>query len=199
MASSANAIPGLERCLGLREHRSLRVPRSRGRQVGRATPLRRPGRQGEAALPLLEQAAERAGRGNRIFEALATAYLGEAYVLADRLGDALEVAGRALTLARERGQRGYEAWALRLLGEVAARRDPPEHADGHYRDALALAEELGMRPLVAHCHLGLGKLSRRTGKREQARDHLTTATTMYRDMDMPFWLTKAEEELTLGG
>jgi hypothetical protein len=45
-----------------------------------------------------------------------------------------------------------------------------------------------MRPLVAHCHLGLAKLSRRTGKREQAQEHLTTATTMYREMDMRFWL-----------
>ena len=51
-----------------------------------------------------------------------------------------------------------------------------------------------MRPLVAHCHLGLGKLSRRTGKREQAREHLTTATTMYREMDMRFWLEQAEAE-----
>ena len=49
-----------------------------------------------------------------------------------------------------------------------------------------------MRPLVAHCHLGLGKLYRRTGGREQAREHLTTATTMYREMDMQFWLTQAE-------
>jgi hypothetical protein len=49
--------------------------------------------------------------------------------------------------------------------------------------------------LVAHCHLGLGKLSRRTDKREQARDHLTTATTMYREMDMRFWLEQAEAEL----
>ncbi len=38
------------------------------------------------------------------------------------------------------------------------------------------------------CHLGLGKLYRRTGKEDQAREHLTTATTMYRDMDMRFWL-----------
>ena len=49
-----------------------------------------------------------------------------------------------------------------------------------------------MRPLVAHCHLGLGKLYRRTGKREQAQEHLTTATTMYREMDMRFWLEQAE-------
>jgi hypothetical protein len=52
-----------------------------------------------------------------------------------------------------------------------------------------------MRPLVAHCHLGLGKLYRRTGKREQATEHLTTAATMYRDMDMRFWLEQAEAEL----
>jgi tetratricopeptide (TPR) repeat protein len=122
-------------------------------------------------------------------------HLGEAYVLADRLEDALGFAGRALTLAREGGHRGYEARALRLLGEVAARRDPPEHADGHYRDALALAKELGMRPLVAHCHLGLGKLYRRAGQREQAREHLTTAITMYREMDMRFWLEKAETDV----
>ena len=49
-----------------------------------------------------------------------------------------------------------------------------------------------MRPLVAHCHLGLGKLYRRTGKRAKAQEHLTTATTMYREMDMGFWLEKAE-------
>jgi hypothetical protein len=97
-----------------------------------------------------------------------------------------------VTLAREGGQRPYEAWALRLLGEIAARRDPPTGADGHYRNALALAEELGMRPLVAHCHLGLGKLYRRTGKREQTQEHVATATTMYRDMGMTYWLEQAE-------
>jgi hypothetical protein len=48
---------------------------------------------------------------------------------------------------------------------------------------------------VAHCHLGLGKLYRRTGKLEQAQEHLTTATTMYREMGMRFWLDKAEVEL----
>jgi hypothetical protein len=52
-----------------------------------------------------------------------------------------------------------------------------------------------MRPLVAHCHLGLGKLNRRTGDHGQARDHLATATTMYREMDMRFWLEQAEAEL----
>jgi hypothetical protein len=48
-----------------------------------------------------------------------------------------------------------------------------------------------MRSLLAHCHLGLGKLYWRTDKREQAQEHLTTATTMYREMDMRFWLERA--------
>jgi hypothetical protein len=63
-----------------------------------------------------------------------------------------------------------------------------------YRRALALTEPLGMRPLAAHCHLGLGKLYQRTGKQSQAREHLSTATTMYREMDMSFWLEQAEAE-----
>ena len=43
--------------------------------------------------------------------------------------------------------------------------------------------------------LGLGKLSRRTGQREQARAQLTTATTMYREMGMTYWLEQAEAEM----
>jgi hypothetical protein len=51
-----------------------------------------------------------------------------------------------------------------------------------------------MRPLVAHCHLGLGKLYRRTGDHAKADEHLTTARAMYREMDMEFWLEKADAE-----
>ena len=69
-----------------------------------------------------------------------------------------------------------------------------EDALGYYREALALADQLGMHPLVAHCHLGLGKLYRLAAQREQAQKHLTTATTMYREMDMRFWLEQAEVE-----
>jgi hypothetical protein len=48
--------------------------------------------------------------------------------------------------------------------------------------------------LVAHCHLGLGKLYRRTGKREQAQEHLTTATAMYREMGMTYWVEQATQQ-----
>ena len=44
-------------------------------------------------------------------------------------------------------------------------------------------------------HLGLGKLYRRTDIREPAQEHFTTATTMYREMGMTYWLEKAEAEM----
>jgi tetratricopeptide (TPR) repeat protein len=120
----------------------------------------------------------------------------EGELLGGDLDEAHALAEGALATCQERRERPTEASSLLVLGKVAARRDPPAHAEDHYRDALSLAEELGMRPLAAHCHLGLGKLYRRTGKRRQeAQEHLTIATTMYRGMDMRFWLEKAEAEL----
>ena len=52
-----------------------------------------------------------------------------------------------------------------------------------------------MCPLVAHCHLGLGRLFSRIGKRQEANEHLRMAATMYREMDMRFWLALVEAEL----
>jgi tetratricopeptide (TPR) repeat protein len=149
-------------------------------------------------VALLEHALsdiETMGLGN--FQPLFLVHLGEAYVLAGRREDALELARRALTLARERGQRPNEAKALRLFGEIASHRDSPEveTAEDCYRQAFALADELGMRPLLAHCHRGLAELYRRAGKHEQARDHLITATTMYREMEMGFWLERTAAEI----
>jgi tetratricopeptide (TPR) repeat protein len=127
-----------------------------------------------------------------------TIKLGDAYLLAGRMDDAMHVAQRALTLSRDRQQRGQQAYALRLLGDIAIHRDSPgiQQAATYYLQALALANELGMRPLQAHCHRGLGKLYRQTGQGEQARAELSTANEMYRDMEMTFWLSETEATLT---
>jgi hypothetical protein len=53
----------------------------------------------------------------------------------------------------------------------------------------------GAETCISHCHRGLGKLYRRTGKLQEAQEHLSTAATMYREMDMRFWLEKAETEM----
>jgi tetratricopeptide (TPR) repeat protein len=120
--------------------------------------------------------------------------LGEAQMLAGRLGEAHALAERALALARTHQARGHQAYALRLLGEIAAQREPPESAlaEANYRQAQALAKELGMRPLMAHCHLSLGTLYAKLGRPEQAHTALSAAIELYRVMDMTFWLTQAE-------
>ena len=143
-----------------------------------------------------EQLLERR-RGEGIVGHRGWAYhsLGRACLLLGRLDEARRLGDRAVESSPR--QPGFAAHALHLLGDIATHPDrfDAESGEAHYRQALALAEPRGMRPLVAHCHLGLGKLYRRTGKREQAQEHLTTATTMYREMDMRFWLEQAEAEM----
>jgi tetratricopeptide (TPR) repeat protein len=150
------------------------------------------------ALPLLEQ-AERQGptTGAMGGQSLRVGYVSEGYLLADRMQEAVQLARRALDLARAHKERGHEAWALRLLGEIAAHQDPPdiEPAAHHYRQALALADELGMCPLVAHCHLGLGTLYGKIDQPQQAHAELSSAIALYRAMDMTFWLSQAESAL----
>jgi tetratricopeptide (TPR) repeat protein len=121
--------------------------------------------------------------------------LARAALVLGRLDDARRLGYRALESSSR--QPGFAAHALHLLGDIAIHPDRFDAERGHadYRQALALAEPRGMRPLIAHCHLGLGKLYRRTDKREQAHEQLTTATTMYREMGMTYWLEKAETQV----
>src|SRR5262249_46763184 len=149
-------------------------------------------------VALIEEGIVRWGATGRVANSSRLRWLlALVHLLGSRPDDAREAVEEALELARRHGERGNEAEALRVLGECAASGARPDltTARRSFEQALALAEELGMRPLVAHCHLGLGKLYRRTGKREQAQEHLTTATTMYRELGMTYWLEKAEVEL----
>ena len=143
-----------------------------------------------------EQLLERqAARG--IVGHLGWAYhaLGRSSLLLGRLDEARTLGDRAVEFSS--CQPGYAAHALQLLGDIAIHPDrvEAERGETYYHKALALAEPRGMRPLVAHCHFGLGKLYAHTGKRSEAREHLTTATTMYREMAMRFWLELAEAEI----
>ena len=151
------------------------------------------GRVAEGTSLLQQALAEYETIGLGLFRSLIGVQLGEAFLLAHRVEDALASAERALELARHRAERGHEAYALRLLGEIASHPESPhaEIAEGHYREAQALAETLGMRPLVAHCYLGLGRLYGRDGKRQEADEHVARAAAMYRDMGMQIWHERA--------
>jgi class 3 adenylate cyclase/tetratricopeptide (TPR) repeat protein len=151
----------------------------------------------DAALPLLEQAAAEAQAIKQLYgHPLSLIHTGEAHLAAGRLGEARRYTAQALEDASRQGARGDQARAHHLLGDVASRDEPSDSKQAleNYAVALSLAEELGMVPLQARCHLGLARLDRRTGKREQAQEHFTIATTMYREMDMRFWLEQAEAE-----
>jgi class 3 adenylate cyclase/tetratricopeptide (TPR) repeat protein len=149
----------------------------------------------DEALPLVAGAVEEFRRRPiHVYPALIHLCAGMTYLSAGRIDEAAGYAREALALTRRLGARASEAHALCLAGDIASAAGADD-AERSYRAALTLAMELGMRPLVAHCHLGLGKLYRRTGQREEAQEHLATATTMYREMGMAYWLEKAETEM----
>jgi class 3 adenylate cyclase/tetratricopeptide (TPR) repeat protein len=152
----------------------------------------------EEGLSALQQGTkEQESSGLALYHSRLILWLGEASMRANRLDDGLALAERAIVLTRDRGERGLQAWALWLLGEMGSRGESPEvgTTEAHYRQAIALAQDIGLRPLVARCHNGLGRLYRHFGRREQAQEQLITATTMYRQMDMRFWLEQAEAEV----
>jgi hypothetical protein len=153
---------------------------------------------GAEALPLSE-AGERGfvARGIMAGYSIPLRFLAETYRTVGRIDDAMRAATRAHEVACLYREIDHEAEALRVLGDVAVAASPTlaDVVERHYRGALALATPRGTRPLAAHCHLGLGRLYRRTGSGHQAREHLATATAMYREMGMTYWLEKAEPEL----
>jgi len=150
-----------------------------------------------AAVLLLEEAVE-AFTATRMlgFRSLFLPFLAEAYLVLGRTAEAREQAEQAVALARSHPLRGWEAWSLKQLGRIHAHElAGAEQAADTYQHALALATDLGLQPLVAHCHFGLGEVYVQTSKREEAREHFMRATTMYGQMGMEFWLTRAEVEM----
>jgi tetratricopeptide (TPR) repeat protein len=152
------------------------------------------GRATQAVL-LLERAVEQsASIGLTVGQPDRLGWLAEAYLTADRDEDARRSGDSALAVARAQGARGSEAWTHRVLGDVLSRVDAAS-SETHYHASADLARSLGMRPLVAQCHFGLGTLCARMGRSAEAREHLGTAAMLCRELDMPFWLEKAEEAL----
>jgi DNA-binding NtrC family response regulator/tetratricopeptide (TPR) repeat protein len=146
------------------------------------------------AVELLEHASAQAATMGRRAGYPFVLRLADAYLAASRPQKALELARDALELARSQGERGQQAWTLHLLGEVWSQLGGDDAgAEAYYRQASTLAEDLGMRPLLAHCHLGLAKLLQRTGTESEAARHFAAAASLFRELDMPFWLGQIEQ------
>jgi tetratricopeptide (TPR) repeat protein len=186
------AIPVLERALREAEVHGLGMINTLSSVLGGA--LAGTGRAADGLALLARGVRGQERTGNRFHLARRYREWADSLLLAGELPDAQRAADTALSLARAMGERGAEAETLRVLGAITAagRSADPGAAATLYQQGLALASELGMRPSAAHCHLGLGGLYRRAGNGVKAKEHLTTAATMYREMDMGFWLAKAE-------
>ena len=191
------AIPTLTRALDLCRswHLSLWMPPVTS-ALGIALSLT--GR-GAEAIPLLEEAAERALAMSWVGgQSMVLMCLAETSLLSDRSRQAAETAQRALDIAREHKERGREAWAWRLLGEIALRGDDPAggSAEASFSRALTLGTELEMRPLVGRARLGLGRWQQKVGDGAKAAEHLSAAAGLFRELGMRFWLAQAETALT---
>jgi tetratricopeptide (TPR) repeat protein len=189
----ARAIPLLERSVSLCREGDfdLLLPRAAS-ALGAALTLA--GRL-EDALPLLELSVETAGAKGLIGGcSLLVIQLGQAKLLAGHTDEAHNLGARALDVARKYRERGNEAWAQYLLGDLAMRAGSPDFAAAavHYDEAMAAAGALSIRTLVAHCHAALGELYGLAGQNDRSRHHLISATTMFREMDMRFWLERAQ-------
>ena len=120
--------------------------------------------------------------------------LGRACLLLGRLHEAQNWGERAIITSPSHF--GFRTHALHLLGDVATHPDRfnAESAKTYYHQALRLADSRGMQPVIAHCQLGLGKLHSRLGELRKAQQHFSIAATMYRDMDMKFWLEQMAQD-----
>ena len=156
--------------------------------------VRRP----DQALALLKSAIEHPAWMSRMGgQALRMAWVSEAYFEIGQIRESEVYARRGLELSRESKDMGSQAWLLRLLGDIVARCSPLDvgQAEANYRDALRLAGDRKMRPLEAHCHLGLGDVYANLKNDSEARSELFAAVQLYRNMSMPFWLSRAETAL----
>jgi class 3 adenylate cyclase/tetratricopeptide (TPR) repeat protein len=155
------------------------------------------GRRGEA-MPLLTLAKEQArALGQGMVGRYLSAQLAQAFLLVGNPQEADLIASRSLESSRRHSQRRREAQALCVQGEIASAANPMQFQDAEvsFRAAKMIGDELKMRPLLAHCNVGLGKLYRRNGDLRWAREHLHKGVALMREMEMGFWLDRAEAEL----
>jgi tetratricopeptide (TPR) repeat protein len=161
-------------------------------RIGETTEAVRRLREGEQLYELLRARPETSGWASRLI----ASSLGRASLMVGRTMQARQFAQQALEAVQDHADRRSHPSTLNLLGDIATHPDQfdAEKGEQYYWKALALAEEWKMRPLVAHCHAGLGRLYRRIGKRQEAQEQLMTATTMYREMGLTYFLEQVEAE-----
>ncbi len=188
-----DAIPTLETAVGLCRSGGLSVTLPTATAVlGLAYALR--GRV-EESLVLMEEGETGIPESRILIFDTSTANIAPAtvHLVAGRVAEAARSATRASERSAARGFRGNEAWISIVQAEIANVCVPTDRdeRETRYKRAQQLADEGGMRPLAAHTHCGLGELYRETGDMKLAEEHSLRAHTLFREMNMTPWLTRA--------
>ena len=143
------------------------------------------------AIPLLEEAVERAGRiGNRQLEGWWTAVLAEAYRLAGRAEQAGAAALRGLQLSRESGNRHAVGWAERTLGRIARGGGALQEALAGLTDALETFEAADARFEAARTRLDLGELAAERGDAAASAGQLKVTAETFGILRVPRYIER---------
>jgi tetratricopeptide (TPR) repeat protein len=149
----------------------------------------------DKALPILFEAIDRRYFDSSVIPPLYTiTVLAEAYRQLGQLDMAVKTSEKALKIFHKNQERSFGAWTLYVAARIQSDNTQEQVANQSLIQATDLASAIGMRPLLAHCYLELGKLSSRL-KNEDAQEIIQKAISLYRSLDMPFWLREAEELL----
>jgi tetratricopeptide (TPR) repeat protein len=149
------------------------------------------------AVSLLEMALSEVTGERVTSQAIWLTWFSEVYMALERFADARTVATRALEVAERYRHLGQLGWIQWLLAEVSlAERASSDIVEDHLARAMTLVAPRRMRPVIAHCHLTRGRLLATRGQRQAACDELRAAREAYEAMAMPYWIARADAELT---
>jgi len=128
---------------------------------------------------------------------MALPLLADVYFMNCDVEAALKTASTAMQHQDDKRTRLQRPHTLDLLGRIYSGPQyyDPKKAQTLFQDGLLAAEQQGSRTLLAHCHAGLGRLHHIMGNPAIAKEKLTCACDMYREMDMTFYLDRAQEDL----
>jgi len=123
--------------------------------------------------------------------------LGMSMLEAGNMSGAREIGIYSLNLARKMGMRGMEADSLRVLGSTYGGSESVEieKAREYLGSAIAMTDELRMPAERAHCQFDLARVQAQVGNLSEAYGNLEDSINLYRDLDMAFWLKRAEMTL----
>ncbi|MBW1774954.1 MAG: tetratricopeptide repeat protein [Deltaproteobacteria bacterium] len=103
----------------------------------------------------------------------------------------------ALAASRKNHEKYTEGKILLWMGSILGA--PPfqnhQRAEDAIRDGIKILEAMMAAPDVSTGRLFLGELYADMGRVDKAREYMKTAAAMFRDMEMNYWLDRAEKKL----